>query len=510
MTRSRACDPCATRKIKCDRGQPCKRCHALDIPCTTSRAQSKPGPKGPWAEKRRLARLQSALQHGKYVLGENAIPVRTKEEAEDEQESDESIPAPDFTPSAPVSVIRHYLEIYSERLFPVWPVVDRDEMISRIQNQDDVEAYALCTALAAVVMAHLRLNPTDITQAPDPVSDSDMAYESERARAYLRYQEDPTVGLLISSFFLHIFCSNRGQVCKATVLIREAITFAQFLELDQPKHYDTLPKKERQSHLRIIWILCITERGHTTRFDLPRILHLDPSLPPLETKEVPPGLVAFTDLCQLFRAFGIAMDSDLSNRTTDFFSNVDSQLREMRQMQSKREFQQADFLITQQWMRMVLWKMSMFHIKLSANSNDDNLSILFPERVAQSMLTFLNRFSRNIVEAHGLGMQMKLADVAISLADVLSCVPWITERRQVMRIGPGDMLDNLANFLASLRGNINPRMEILVEKLSNRGWGCNLEMPIRDNKGHETLRILSTEETYDDEEDVDVRLKVGS
>jgi hypothetical protein len=109
-------------------------------------------------------------------------------------------------------------------------------------------------------------------------------------------------------------------------------------------------------------------------------------------------------MCQLFRTFGLAMDSEWSDRTSDFFSNVDRQLREMRQIQSKREFQQADFLITQQWMRMVLWKTSMFHIKLSADAKDENLSILFPEQVAQSMFVYLNRFSPNIVEAHGIGM----------------------------------------------------------------------------------------------------------
>lgn len=261
--------------------------------------------------------------------------------------------------------------------------------------------------------------------------------------------------------------------------------------------------------------------GHTTRFDLSRILHLDPDLPPLENKEVPPGLVAFTDMCQLFRTFGLAMDSEWQDRTSDFFSNFDHQLRELRQIQSKREFQQADFLITQQWMRMVLWKTSMFHIKLSADANDENLSILFPEQVAQSMFIYLNRFSPNIVEAHGIGMvsllsfwsidtcryltnlpqQMKLADVAISLADMLSCVPWMSERQQVMRVGPNDMLGHMANFLASLRGNINPRMEILVEKLSTRGWGYSPKMPIPEYTTPETHRILAAEFYQKEEEE---------
>lgn len=76
---------------------------------------------------------------------------------------------------------------------------------------------------------------------------------------------------------------------------------------------------------------------------------------------------------------------------------------------------------------------------------------------------------------------MKLADVAISLADMLSCIPWVSERRQVMKVGPGDMVCHIAELLASLRGNVNPRMEILFEKLSSRGWGCSPRiMPTSD------------------------------
>ncbi|EEA24183.1 hypothetical protein EYB25_004686 [Talaromyces marneffei] len=493
MTRSRACDPCATRKIKCDRGNPCKRCHTLDIPCTTSRAQSKPGPKGPWAEKRRLARLQqNALQHPTNLPESQFVPIIAEQQHGDGGSSSSSSSSSSstveslltnhqFTPSLPIPLIQQYLDVYHEQLYPTWPVVDRDEMILRIQDPEDTEAYALCTALTAVVLAHLKFNPVDISQVSHTVDSGWVAGESERARASIRYHEKPSLELLLSSFFLHIFYANRGHVCRSTVLIREAITFAQFLELDQAKHYKQLSEKEAQLHLRIIWILGITERGHTTRFDLPRILKLDPDLPPLETQDVQSGLVAFTDLCQLFQTFGRAMDSDMLLRTSDFFVGTDNKLQEKRQLQSKTQVQRADFLITQQWMRIMVWKMSIFHIKLSVNSDDENLSICFPERVAQIVLMYLNNLSRNIIEAHGIGMQMKLADVAISLADMLSCIPWVSERRQVMKVGPGDMVCHIAELLASLRGNVNPRMEILFEKLSSRGWGCSPRiMPTSD------------------------------
>ncbi|EED17872.1 C6 transcription factor, putative [Talaromyces stipitatus ATCC 10500] len=478
MTRSRACDPCATRKIKCDRGNPCGRCHTLGISCTTSRAQSKPGPKGPWAEKRRLARLQeSILQDSATVPESQLVPVIPEQQQHGDggSSSSSTVESPptssQFSPTLPIPLIQQYLDVYHERLYSVWPVVDRDEMSLRIQDPEDAEAYALCTALTAVVLAHLKFNPSDIAQAAHAVDNTWVAGESERARATLRYHEKPSLELLLSSFFLHIFYANRGHVCRATVLIREAITLAQFLELDQAKHYIGLSKKEAQLHLRIIRILSITERGHTTRFDLPRILVLDPDLPQLETQDVQPGLVAFTDLCQLFHTFGRAMDSDMLIRTADFFVGTDKQLRGLQQVESKMQVQQADFLITQQWMRIMVWKMSIFHIKLSVNADDENLSICFPEHVAEIVLMYLSHLSRNIIEAHGIGMQMKLADVAISLADMLSCIPWVSERRQIMKVGPEEMVCHIAEFLASLRGNVNPRMEILFEKLQFRGWG---------------------------------------
>lgn len=98
------------------------------------------------------------------------------------------------------------------------------------------------------------------------------------------------------------------------------------------------------------------------------------------------------------------MDSDMLLRTSEFFIGTDQKLQEKRQVQSKTKVQQADFLITQQWMRIMVWKMSIFHIKLSVNADDENLSICFPEHVAQIVLTYLNNLSRNIIEAHGIGM----------------------------------------------------------------------------------------------------------
>lgn len=62
-----------------------------------------------------------------------------------------------------------------------------------------------------------------------------------------------------------------------------------------------------------------------------------------------------------------------------------------------------------------------------------------------------------------------------------------------MKVGPGDMLGHLAEFLASIRGNINPRMEVLQEKLSRHGFRGSLDRPIVNHDEIKQLYLLSSE-----------------
>jgi hypothetical protein len=135
-------------------------------------------------------------------------------------------------------------------------------------------------------------------------------------------------------------------------------------------------------------------------------LRLDPDLPALEEDENPSGLLPFIGMCQLFQTFGSAMDRDPGlDLVSDFFVGVDTRLRDIRGLlSSSPDSQRADFLITQQWMRIILWKLAMFHVELSADPTVENLSISFPENVARNVMAYLDMFPRGIVEGHGLGM----------------------------------------------------------------------------------------------------------
>ncbi|UKZ78156.1 hypothetical protein TrVFT333_005890 [Trichoderma virens FT-333] len=325
----------------------------------------------------------------------------------------------------PSSAFEHYLGLYQQALYPVWPVVNIDTLLNRLQDSTDIEAYALAAAVSAVTIAQLKPASHEALGRFGGDDGAFMAAESSRARYEMDHLEHPSISVLLSSFFLHVSYANRGHIRKGAMLLREAITFAQMLSLDKAIHYASLPKLEAQRHLRTIWLLFVTERGHTTRFDFPRILQLDPDLPELEVDENP----------------------QFSSRNST-------------------DLQKADFLMTQQWMRIVLWKTSMYYINLLPNASDEGLSLSFPNRIARNVVQNIDTFPRSVIEAHGLGMEMKLFEVAMSLADILLCLPSTFEGKQLMNVGPRDILNRLAEFLTCFRGGgDNIKLQILHDKM---------------------------------------------
>jgi Fungal specific transcription factor domain/Fungal Zn(2)-Cys(6) binuclear cluster domain len=254
MGKSRACDPCAARKAKCDRQSPYRRCTSLSRPCVTIRKQSKSGPKGPWARKKRETHAAESRRRGLSAETGSPRALPSPRQASSTQ------PPRSFTSSnLPVSLFQRYLDIYQQSLYPVWPVVSKVDLLLRLQDRNDIEAYALATAISAVTIAQLNLRPEGSSQL-SAVDSFNMVRESERARHLMDYQESPSISLLLSSFFLHVASANQGQIYKAALLLREAITFAQLLGLNKTAHYHGLCKREAQLRLRIVWLLFITER----------------------------------------------------------------------------------------------------------------------------------------------------------------------------------------------------------------------------------------------------------
>jgi len=143
-------------------------------------------------------------------------------------------------------------------MYPVWPVVDKDVLLDRLLDADDMLAYALAAVVCAATILQLQLSTE--TGLEDDMTPSSMVVEVEAIRAILDYQENPSTDVLLMSFFLHICYLLAGKQFKSTLHLRESIAFAHLLGLHQQGHYIDLPVDLAQYHLRIFWLLFITER----------------------------------------------------------------------------------------------------------------------------------------------------------------------------------------------------------------------------------------------------------
>lgn len=301
MSQRRVCDACAVRRIRCDGLAPCKGCANAELDCTRVRPRLKSGPKG--IKKRTLDKLAEAkrtqscaqplqpedlrplaeIDSSSFIGSHSALDdARDDIEADAELEPNATsawlpfhhqnvlvdIPeyncAPwDDTPPYPYKVtVDHlilYLDIYHHKLYPVWPIVNKESLTTRLCLQrPDAEAYILASSVCIATILQLQLTANDLDGSllqPEVIMD-----EIESLRRANDYREHPSIDSLRSSFFLHVAYLHMKKQRTSTLTLREAITMAHMLDLHRPSHYEALPIGDAGDHLRMIWLLFITER----------------------------------------------------------------------------------------------------------------------------------------------------------------------------------------------------------------------------------------------------------
>lgn len=87
------------------------------------------------------------------------------------------------------------------------------------------------------------------------------------------------------------------------------------------------------------------------------------------------------------------MDSVRLGQTEEFYVAMHMRLQETLELpQHCSNLQKADFFITQQWMRVILWKKSLFYVELMINPADEGLSLSLPDSIARRVVSCLNTF----------------------------------------------------------------------------------------------------------------------
>ncbi|UNI23706.1 hypothetical protein JDV02_009510 [Purpureocillium takamizusanense] len=421
-----------------------------------------------------------------------------------------------FQPSTEVSrgVMKRCMNAFFTHKYPITPILDRkliDEALARPALAAD--EYALIMACCAVIV----LSPEIIVQGvaespwsspspppssstssasssstaspppPPPISSSSVygmpaalpsadhfLAEVSRARLSCSHVSNPSLIDVQTSFFLFAahFCMGRGN--PAWFHLREAMTILQVLRLHEESTYETMTDPSLAVFSRrVFWVLFVTERAYALQRHRPLTLHTTIALPALDDDgpdcQILPGLL---DLIALFQNF----DSDfvsvwnLSGTVAAASSSYLARLQRvlafaLPRVADRVSMQQADLLISQQWLKVIVWQLCVTKTLLSNSSPEDSMSLRYPVIIARDVVGIAHSLPSQALEANGVGILEKVFDVACSLADVIALQPALVTAGGGMEVSPGEHLMELVRIVGTVLGGSSRHLRLLNDKV---------------------------------------------
>ncbi|KAG9799438.1 Six-hairpin glycosidase, partial [Aureobasidium melanogenum] len=158
-----------------------------------------------------------------------------------------------------------WIDVYFKRLHPTVPVLSRamiyQEMLLRTHHHDP-QFGAMLLALCAFAMTQ----PIQIHEVATTPSRSVQARmlleESIKMRMTVDFGENPSVYMILTSFFIFACLFGIGQHKAAHHRLREAVDLANSLSMHLPQAYDSLDLETREQWLRTYLVLSVTERAY--------------------------------------------------------------------------------------------------------------------------------------------------------------------------------------------------------------------------------------------------------
>lgn len=120
-------------------------------------------------------------------------------------------------------------------------------------------------------------------------------------------------------------------------------------------------------------------------------------------------LNGFIHLVNLFRPFDDAFVA-LWNKTRNdcnpaYLAALQKQLTDaLPTYLNSTENQTADLRTSQQWLRTMVWQLSIQNGCLSSNSDDPSMTFNYPVEIARDLVSMTSQFSQQSMEVHGIGL----------------------------------------------------------------------------------------------------------
>ncbi|KAL9574105.1 hypothetical protein ACKAV7_001881 [Fusarium commune] len=173
--------------------------------------------------------------------------------------------------------------------------------------------------------------------------------------------------------------------------------------------------------------------------------------------------------------------------------------------QSIIESQRFDTLITQQWLRISMWRIAFGQNPSSASGFGLLLPPSLPMDAGKIIMSALGSVGTKSKDCHGIGMEQKLFDVGVSLADTAQLPGWTYS---ALENGPRDLLSVVIHALSAVRGaqsHLLPNLLKHSETLFARADpNAHLDLPWDMQQAGNDERLAIVEElSPEDEQPVD-------
>lgn len=387
-------------------------------------------------------------------------------------------PSPDLSQS----IIEWCLDAFFKHKHPITPILHRERLeanLGILRYEPDI--YSLLASCCAVVS----LSPEILSPAPGshvnpslnlPSTDFLIA-ESLRARNHCDLADGPSLTHVQTSFFLFstYFCLSKDNA--AWYYLREAMTMLQTLRLHEEITYASmLDKAQAMYSRRMYWVLFITERAYALQRHRPLTLRSTLELPTVDGEttdaEVLPG---FLDLISLFRHFDTdfieTWNSAASSPRSDTssaepMSRLQNTLKQaLPSVLGYSEMQQADLLISRQWLKVMVWQLCVSRTLLTNTDGEESMSLRYPVTIARDAVLVSHLLPVKALEANGVGILEKIFDIGCSLADILAVSSSLSGWSSSIEVSPVDTLFEIVRILGSTLGGGYRHLNMLTDKV---------------------------------------------
>ncbi|KAL5376274.1 hypothetical protein DPSP01_010624 [Paraphaeosphaeria sporulosa] len=329
--------------------------------------------------------------------------------------------------------------LFLDRLHASMPFFKREYLIDNIYSKRylyDRSFNALIHSISALAIFQTTQKLPGHARPLSQIEKAEsLLAEAVRLHSYSDFGENPVLEHVLTSVFLFGCQFCKGNHYAARFRLREAVTLAETMGLDDPQTYRHLDGEEMDRRLRTFLCLTVIHRVYAIQRDHPLNEYLLTSKRLHRVQEMVEQVSIGTDQLEVSGIRGICHMVDLIDFVDVTFVNCwrgrcwdDAAAHHVSSETVSRllqrytvsvnpqiwpnDTQRADILVTRHWICHILWELGKRHGFVNEGSSVVQMRPDYALTIARDSIKTSESFNMACLEYHGVGMVEKLYDIA--------------------------------------------------------------------------------------------------